>query len=117
MSGIDRERRKNREHLSLEEPIEVGELARRERRHVEQPHALIGEQRQQTPKAFVLALKQRTDVRLDTRQLLVRREAVRRRLDDSGCELPPQPGDAHHVELVQVITEYGEELESFEQRC
>jgi hypothetical protein len=53
---------------------------------------------------------------VDGRELVGRRDTVGRKVVKPGGNLPPEVGDADHVELVQVRAEDREELHSLEQR-
>jgi len=66
--------------------------------------------------AMLHTCEQLADAGLDQVQLLPRAEAVPARCRGLRSGLAPQPGYAHHVELVEVRPEDRQKLEAFEQR-
>jgi hypothetical protein len=76
-------------------------------------HAELVEQRVQTP---ALERREARHLHVDRIELLLRCEAVGRRLNDAGRDLTPNAGDANHVELVEIPTEDAEKFYSLQQR-
>src|SRR5262249_51470233 len=56
------------------------------------------------------------DLGIDRVELLLGRESVGRRLNHTGRDLASKPGDANHVELIEVRAEDREKLDALEQR-
>ena len=116
VSGIDRERRQNRKHLRFKETVDCQPLGRRQIRHRDQFDATRRERGQHLLVEADLHFGQLLgDLPCDRGELLGWHEAVGRRLHHPGADLAPQPGDPHHVELVEVGAVDRDELEPLQQ--
>ncbi len=116
MRGIDGERGEQRKNLAQEMILEPGLLLFRHLRSIDQHDALLGQRVPQlTPPLLLLARQRRHRLR-DARELLRRREPVRRFDRDAGAQLALEAGHTNHEELVEVVGRNGEKPDSFEQR-
>ena len=116
MSRIDRERRQDREYVAHEVGFEPVPVLLRERAAVHEVDAGPAKLRLQAPPAGLLAAHQAPGAAVDCLQLLRRRQPIGARRADAGGLLALQPGDAHHVELVQVLGGDRQETQTLQKR-
>jgi hypothetical protein len=117
VAGVERQRRQHRKDLApkiLREvrPDRVGVLVR-----LEEPDAMLFERRaERFPPAGRLILHQPRGAAANRGELLRGRETVGRQVLRPGALLLQQRRDAHHVELVEVRRDDGQEFHALEQR-
>ena len=117
MAGVEGERRQDREDLALEVGAQLALLPGGEVVVGDDLYALVPQLGQQiVVPAAVEELALALQVGPDAGQLFRRRHAVRRRLQGPPFQLPAQPRDPHHEELVQVAAVDRQELDPLEQR-
>ena len=115
--GAQRDRRQEREHLSLDPLRDRPELARRAVLERADADARGGECRSELllPQRVLLGLEP-DDRFTDLRERLRRRAPVRSLARDTGACLLPELGHAHREELVEVRRDDRAELDPVEQR-
>src|SRR5688572_389739 len=100
MSGVERERCQNGENLALEVLIQCRELRRGEILDIQQANIVIGELLQQAGQTFLLRCEQWHEPLANGVELLLRHQAVGRRLCYPGGKLTSKARDADHEEFV-----------------
>ena len=115
MRGVARDGGEHREDLAHEVLFDIRSVGVFELRLVEHDDPIAPQLGHQSLPAVLLAVHQRPGTDRDRRELLRRGHAVLARDRDAGLHLAVQPGDPHHVELVEVGRGDGEEPHPFEQ--
>ena len=114
--GIDRQRREDRKDRFLETMGQPVAILGRQVGRVDDRNARAAQFLEQVHPHFLLHRHQLAGTAIDRDERLSRREPILRRRGDTRGDLAFQPGDAHHVELVEVRRGNRQEAQAFEQR-
>ena len=116
VAGIDGERREHRKDLRLEVLVDLAPFTRCEIADGDQSNAVRCQLIEQLDQTLALQCRESRDLGIDRVERRLRREPVRGFDGHSRGYLPPQSGNANHVELVEVRAEDRQELDSLQQR-
>ncbi len=115
-SGVERQRREHREDPLLVVLAEHGLLRGVEIGVVDDVDAGGIQLGPELAEALARRLHDAPGALLGQREQLLRRVAVGRRLGDTGLDLLPQAGDAHHEELAEDRADDADELDALDER-
>src|SRR4051812_24671698 len=115
MARIDGERREHGKDLRLEILVDLSPFTWCQILHRDESNAVRLQLSEQLVETMALQGRKPRHLRIDRLQLFRRSESVWRRLHDARGDLPPQSGNANHVELVEVRAEDRQEFHALEQ--
>ena len=116
MGRVDRQRGQDRKHIRHEPVFEPGAVAGFEIGRVDHRHARFAEQAAQRQPGDLLVRHQLAGPLADRVELLGRGQSVLARRLDPGEKLTFEPGDAHHVELVEIVRRDRQKAQALQQR-
>jgi hypothetical protein len=115
MRGIDGEWGQHRKHLREEIFLQPVAIALRQFGDIDDDDAGRRQFETQVAPAILLRGDEFRDPRADAFELLGRRDAIVRRFDHAGMNLPDQAGDPDHEEFVEIVGGDREEAQPFQQ--
>jgi hypothetical protein len=116
MRGIDGKRGQHREDLGHEALFEPGAIFGREVAGPDDGNAGLRELLHQDTPRHLLVPHELAGAAIDGLELLRRRQAVLAGRGNAGQHLRLEPGDAHHVELVEIVGRDRQKAQPLQQR-